>query len=95
MVFPRVFPRPPRLGLRLGSSHDFFLIWIVKNHVYSVEQTDLVLPCSKTYRLDEKFVDTAFESPLRQQIENGTAASWRYGSAECVFCLLSNISASR
>ena len=36
-----------------------------KNHVYSVEQTDLVLPCSKTYRLDEKFVDTAENQPLK------------------------------
>ena len=44
-------------GLQLfSSSYDFFLLWIIKNHVYSVEQTDLVLPCSKTYRLDEKFV---------------------------------------
>ena len=43
----------------------FFLLWIIKNHVYSVEQTDLVLPCSKTYRLDEKFVDTAKNQPAR------------------------------
>ena len=38
---------------------------IFKNHVYSAEQTDLVLPCSKTYRLDEKFVDTAENQPLK------------------------------
>ena len=50
-------------GLR--SSHDFFLLWIIKNHVYSVEQTDLVLPCSKTFSLDEKFVDTAKNQPLK------------------------------
>ena len=30
-----------------------------------MEQTDLVLPCSKTYRLDEKFVDTAKNQPLK------------------------------
>ena len=34
-----------------------------KNHAYSAEQTDLVLP--KTYRLDEKFVDTAENQPLK------------------------------
>ena len=38
---------------------------MIKNHVYHVEQTDLVLPCSKTYRLDEKFVDTAKNQPLK------------------------------
>ena len=38
---------------------------IFKNHVYSAEQTDLVLPCSKTYRLDEKFVDTAKNQLLK------------------------------
>ena len=43
----------------------FFLGLIFKNHVYSAEQTDLVLPCSKTYRLDEKFVDTAKNQPLK------------------------------
>ena len=30
-----------------------------------MEQTDLVLLCSKTYRLDEKFVDTAENEPFK------------------------------
>ena len=47
------------------SSRDFFRGLIFKNHVYSAEETDLVLPCSKTYRLDEKFVDTAKNQPLK------------------------------
>ena len=42
----------------------FFRGLIFKSHVYNAEQTDLVLPCSKTYRLDEKFVDTAKNQPL-------------------------------
>ena len=48
-----------------GASRDFLRGLIFKNHVYSAEQTDLVLPCSKTYRLDEKFVDTAENQPLK------------------------------
>ena len=48
-----------------ASSRDSFRGLIFKNHVYSAEQTDLVLPCSKTYRLDEKFVDTAKNQPLK------------------------------
>ena len=66
---------PPRFAVQPGvvqgaaetcsSSRDFFRGLIFKNHVYSAEQTDLVLVCSKTYRLDEKFVDTAENQPLK------------------------------
>ena len=53
----------PLQALNSPSSRDFFRCLIFKNHVYSAEQTDLVLPCSKTYRLDEKFVDTWLIQP--------------------------------
>ena len=49
------------------SPRDFFSVLIIKNHVYSAEQTDLVLPCSKTYRLAESFVDTAENQPPQVQ----------------------------
>ena len=51
---------------------------IFKNHVYSAEQTDLVLPCSKTYRLDEKFVDTAENQLLKVTLRGEAHAAWLF-----------------
>ena len=39
-----------------------------------MEQTDLVLLCSKTYRLDEKFVDTAENQLLKVNPRNQRVA---------------------
>ena len=70
------------------SSHDLFLLGIIKNHVYNVEKADLVLPCSKTYRVDEKFVDTAENQPLKVRKPGAGEASTDNGKLDLVliFC---------
>ena len=67
-------------------SRDFLKRFDFFDHVYSAEQTDLVLPCSKTYRLDEKFVDAAENQPLKVEARRtaASASQWLMPAGELV-----------